>query len=1503
MKKFLKTLMFTCLLAILTVASINAAEIVSEGSQVDASGNVLYSWALDSDGTLTFTKGTSANLVSSADYTSFASWRAETSEGQTETNETLVKTIIIGEGFTTIENTKTSSNPTLAGYPNLVKIDLCDVGRIRNVGQKVAVGFFENNPELTTIYSGDSENNAPGVINLEFANRFDGSWGSCNASIRAFAGCTSITDVIMFPEANNDSQYFYFTDSMFSGCTALKSITFPSNFTSIAANAFSDCTALESITIPVNITTVEANAFVGCNNLTSVTLENENITLTAESFPSNEILTIYCYSAAQVETVKALYPNATVEESPAEIVSEDEQAGYYSWSLNSKGVLTITAAEGITELRTDNSNYTAFNTWKTTYGSQVQKLILDNAFVKMTAQNAKTVMADLTNCKEINMGGITYVRNSWGSGMFLNCSSLITVYGSSTVRQKNVVDISYITGFEGGNCMNNMFNGCSAMTKIILPTGNSKAEFCLIGAKAFNSCSSLTEITLPTWVTSIASDAFTGCSKLASITLENPDLSLEGVTIPENEGIIICCSSQTQYDYVEENITFATPMGIQHTGEEVGYYSWSLDTLNSTLTFTPAEGVTELKTASEAEGNLTAFNTWKETYGSQVEHIVIGNGFTTITGAKAVMVISNYPNLQSINLGDVTYLHANWIPSGVGMFEGNSALTTVWSNKVTKQDGVVDISYITDFRGSLSQTGAHEIFSGCSSMTKVILPKNLPSVNGGTMSFIGKGMFNGCKSLKSIQIPSYVETIYADAFNGCEALTELVIPKGVTTVGAGAFNGCNGLENITVKSTNITFEDAAPFTDNAGLTIICYTDAIKEALGITEANVISLEGIINAEGFSIRYNGYNGLRSYFSYDSAKLPEGFTLAESGLIFASEDTYTTWNGIELGKNTEGSYITPSNMMIKRDVITASGFKNVLSAAMAKELFGNNEDYSSSKTYFRGTVTNFKNNYRSGIYFCSYLVLLDSNGNEHYLYADNSSLSEDYKFINLYDTTLNMYQTDLEGTGIRSDATIDSISVWNTLIQGASLLGDVYELKVSDNITAAVINDGSTGTLLVRSLVRAVLPTDEEIAAAESAVDELSVIYGSVISLSIAGEYDSTLAPAKNAQSFKWVNNIQTTTRYSEAETSADHLQGACVDDEGNLYLALTGVIAKVSPTGEAIGALHLAEGAHMGDITYYKGKIYGSLTGIASCIAIIDADKIVGDVYDSEAKITSIVYVPQLDSENSLLSDGKTMYCSSGLDGITVGKLPGGEDDTEYLLVAVQLTQNKSGSLRYDDDNQMIIAIDFDRLTENEQLLSEGYDTAKANTAKHCEANCRFFIYTGYHNWGIQGLEYDKDTGDIWCWLYARTSDCEFPKANLHIIDGSVPLTEKVLEVGQSVPEDSEDYAAASAKAALYKDADGNYPTELHATLKCVCGDECHHSEMVYGETGVSIDLCSTFFTNGNGQGCNGFISLGNGLFYVVKMSDVSENDDTLRGGEATLYTAYNRYGKLDLRIAG
>ena len=446
--------------------------------------------------------------------------------------------------------------------------------------------------------------------------------------------------------------------------------------------------------------------------------------------------------------------------------------------------------------------------------------------------------------------------------------------------------------------------------------------------------------------------------------------------------------------------------------------------------------------------------------------------------------------------------------------------------------------------------------------------------------------------------------------------------------------------------------------------------------------------------------------------------------------------------------------------------------------------------------------------------------------------------------------------------------------------------------------------------------------------------AILFSLVVASPIAATDSPLLSPASTSLSEKVLKNCKYSLDLGAWSTAvqdggAGHLQGICCDDDGKyMYASFTNMLVKVDmETGEIVGSVvgmaagSITSGAHIGDICYYQGKIYGALEYKAAerwYICVFDCEKInaLNMSYTTEGVMYAL-YVPQVgDNFKNELNAGEHnnnpdsmghRYGSGGIDGITFGTIPGkGYDadhdgqvdagtstgDKKYLIVNHGPYGN---ARRYDNENIVLLVFDPDDITENnlqpfnETMLNADYAENQKLYYKH-----KMFCYVGNHTYGVQQVEYDEGTGDLYLETYGRPAGSEFPQYSRFVVDGSIPLYLDTLEVGQSVTADAEGFitqAAAKATANCYKDiddvdGDGNYAEQelgWHMTLKCLCGNgktlSADHTETTYGATGHPCKICGQA-----AQFTTGLTSLGNGYFYCA----TNWNSNGKECGSASLY---------------
>ena len=87
---------------------------------------------------------------------------------------------------------------------------------------------------------------------------------------------------------------------------------------------------------------------------------------------------------------------------------------------------------------------------------------------------------------------------------------------------------------------------------------------------------------------------------------------------------------------------------------------------------------------------------------------------------------------------------------------------------------------------------SHYAFKGCTSLESITLNASLQSM--------GDYVFQDCSALQTFTIPNAVKDIGNECFVGCSSLTQATIGASVTTMGSGLFQNCKKLEKVTIQS-------------------------------------------------------------------------------------------------------------------------------------------------------------------------------------------------------------------------------------------------------------------------------------------------------------------------------------------------------------------------------------------------------------------------------------------------------------------------------------------------------------------------------------------------------------------------------------------------------------------------------------------------------------------------------------------------------------------------------
>ena len=103
------------------------------------------------------------------------------------------------------------------------------------------------------------------------------------------------------------------------------------------------------------------------------------------------------------------------------------------------------------------------------------------------------------------------------------------------------------------------------------------------------------------------------------------------------------------------------------------------------------------------------------------------------------------------------------------------------------------------------ETVGNNAFCNCSSLGKLELPRHLKTIGDNAFAFT---------ALEELPFQDYLEEIGNMAFYGCRNLRKVSLPKRTGQIGLGAFAGCSSLETITVDDKNgrFMFEDGVLYS-------------------------------------------------------------------------------------------------------------------------------------------------------------------------------------------------------------------------------------------------------------------------------------------------------------------------------------------------------------------------------------------------------------------------------------------------------------------------------------------------------------------------------------------------------------------------------------------------------------------------------------------------------------------------------------------------------------------
>jgi len=109
------------------------------------------------------------------------------------------------------------------------------------------------------------------------------------------------------------------------------------------------------------------------------------------------------------------------------------------------------------------------------------------------------------------------------------------------------------------------------------------------------------------------------------------------------------------------------------------------------------------------------------------------------------------------------------------------------------------------------------------------------------MGLIDESTFEGCRSLKVVDMPTKLVKIDRRAFKGCTSLQNLILPFGVRSIGFDAFADCSSLTRIAIPKDLMEIEDFDIFGGCDSLTEISFGGTKEKWESIMRRRALTLQ--------------------------------------------------------------------------------------------------------------------------------------------------------------------------------------------------------------------------------------------------------------------------------------------------------------------------------------------------------------------------------------------------------------------------------------------------------------------------------------------------------------------------------------------------------------------------------------------------------------------------------------------------------------------------------------
>ncbi len=489
------------------------------------------------------------------------------------------------------------------------------------------------------------------------------------------------------------------------------------------------------------------------------------------------------------------------------------RAANYPWHAYRANIQALTLSEGIT-----------------TIGKQ--------AFLSCTSLQSVVIPNSVTSIADYAFGSCSALQEVT-LGDNIESMGAYAFNGSRNIVKTNVSSADVLAGISFPNTAANpvsfsksfYVNGVE-VTDVVLSDAVTS-----IGAYAFINCSNIKTLSIPATVTSIDATAFQNCSNLTVLCEEG---TFAETFLKEND-------IKYQIDRSD-----ATATGVAGPGSN---WYWYADTKTLLI---------------EGRYNMTSMSRRQDygwyPYRNDAENIIISEGiqnipaaaFTAFVNVKSIVIPDSVDTIQGNAFSSCTSLEEITIGTGLKQVY-NYAFASCGKLKVVNIKDLAAWCGITFASSSANPLyRAHTLYLNGVELVDVVIPEGVTS--------IGSRAFYSNTAIKSVTLPSTLETISAYAFHSCSNL-ESVSFSGIKSVGSYAFYGCAKLK--IVNTTDLAAWASANFFDSRANPVFRYHNLYVNGSLVTD--LVIPEGVTSL--------GTYAFRAVFSTNSITIPESLETYDS------------------------------------------------------------------------------------------------------------------------------------------------------------------------------------------------------------------------------------------------------------------------------------------------------------------------------------------------------------------------------------------------------------------------------------------------------------------------------------------------------------------------------------------------------------------------------------------------------------------------------------------------